>query len=199
MVLLVEVRQISERFLSAFEMTISLATKVFLSFMITLLLQATPVMAATPGEVIEGGVLRDAVLYGFAGDFRRLSELHGKPLIINVWASWCGPCREEMSSLDRLAQQYDGKQFNIIGITTDDDADAALRFMLQAGVQFANYHDHELTWENMLGANRIPLTLLIDAHGRVLKKVRGSRQWDSLESVRFIGKTFGVKLPGSVE
>lgn len=164
------------------------------SLVVTLLLLAATVRADTPGEVAEGGVLRDAILYGFAGDFRRLSELHGKPLIINVWASWCGPCREEMSSLDRLAKKYAGKQFNIIGITTDDDADAALRFMLQAGVQFANYHDHELTWENMLGANRIPLTLLIDARGRVLKKIRGSRQWDSAESTQFIAKTFGVKL-----
>ncbi len=159
-----------------------------------LLVSYAPNLAATPGEVPEGGQLRDAVLYGFAGDFRRLSELYGKPLIINVWASWCGPCRAEMGSLDRLAKKYDGKQFNIIGITTDDDADAALRFMLQADVHFANYHDHQLLWENMLGADRIPLTLLIDKQGRVLKKIHGSHEWDSPEALQLIGNEFGLKL-----
>ncbi|MDH5219168.1 MAG: TlpA family protein disulfide reductase, partial [Gammaproteobacteria bacterium] len=67
-----------------------------------------------------GSVLRDATLQGFGGDTLHLSELRGKPLIINVWASWCGPCRAEMGSLERLSKRYGGKQFNLIGISTDD-------------------------------------------------------------------------------
>ncbi|MEK6748842.1 MAG: TlpA disulfide reductase family protein [Pseudomonadota bacterium] len=152
------------------------------------------VWAATPGEVAEGTALRDLMLYGFAGDNRKLSELRGKPLIINVWASWCGPCRSEMDSLSRLAKRYNGKQFNIIGISTDDDGEAALKFIMQTNIMFANYLDYKVTWENMLGANTIPLTILVDAKGKVLKKVRGARQWDSQESLTLIGKTLGVKL-----
>lgn len=159
-----------------------------------LLLVVAAARAGTPGEVNEGGLLREATLYGFAGDFRQLSELRGKPLIINVWASWCGPCRAEMSSLDRLAQRYNGKQFNIIGISTDDDAEAALAFIVQTNIQFANYHDHDQLLENMLGADRIPLTLLIDAQGRVRAKIHGSRQWDDPTSLNLISKTFGIKL-----
>jgi len=151
-------------------------------------------MAETPGEVPVGGTLRDAPLYGFAGDFRQLSELRGKPLIINVWASWCSPCRAEMGSLERLSRRYAGKQFNMIGVSTDDDANAASAFLMRAGITFDNYLDHKLILENMLGANTIPLTLLIDANGRVLKKVRGTRQWDSPDSLRLIADTFGVKL-----
>ena len=141
-----------------------------------------------------GGTLRDEPLYGFALDVRRLSEFRGKPLLINVWASWCGPCRAEMGSLERLSRRYAGKQFNMIGISTDDDADAAYAFLMQAGITFDNYLDHKLTLENMLGANTIPLTLLIDAQGRVLKKFHGTRQWDSPESIKLIGKIFGVKM-----
>jgi len=159
-----------------------------------LMLLNTTVIAATPGEVPEGETLREAMLYGFAGDNRKGSELRGKPLIINVWASWCGPCRSEMDSLSRLAKRYNGKQFNIIGISTDDDGDAALNFIMQTRVMFANYLDYKLTWESMLGADTIPLTIMIDAKGRVLKKVRGARQWDSQESVTLIAKTLGVKL-----
>ena len=150
--------------------------------------------AKTPGEVEVGGVLREAPLYGFAGDYRRLSELRGQPLIINVWASWCGPCREEMGSLERLARRFGGKQFNIIGVSTDDDARAAAAFIARAGITFDNYLDRNLVLENMLGANTIPLTILVDGKGRVVGKVRGSRQWDSPEALELIGKAFGKKL-----
>jgi thiol-disulfide isomerase/thioredoxin len=151
-------------------------------------------LAKTPGEVEVGAYLRDAPLYGFAGDYRKLSDLRGQPLIINVWASWCGPCRAEMGSLERLARRYNGKQFNIIGISTDDDARAAAAFLASAGVSFDNYLDRKLQLEHMLGANTIPLTLLVDANGRVLQKVRGSRQWDGPEALALIGKAFGKKL-----
>jgi thiol-disulfide isomerase/thioredoxin len=133
-------------------------------------------------------------LYGFAGDYRKLSELRGKPLIINVWASWCGPCRAEMGSLERLARRFNGKRFNIIGISTDDYPDAAAAFLRRARVTFDNYHDRKLQLEAMLGANTIPLTVLVDAQGRVLKKIRGSRQWDSPEMLELIGRTFNTKL-----
>lgn len=154
----------------------------------------TGALAKTPGEVEVGGYLREAPLYGFAGDYRKLSELRGRPLIINVWASWCGPCRAEMGSLERLARRYNGRQFNIIGISTDDDARAAAAFLARAGVSFDNYLDKNLLLEHMLGANTIPLTLLIDAKGRVLEKVRGSRQWDGPEALDLIGRAFGKKL-----
>jgi thiol-disulfide isomerase/thioredoxin len=155
---------------------------------------ATSAFAKMPGEVDVGNYLRDTPLYGFAGDYRKLSELRGKPLIINVWASWCGPCRAEMGSLDRLSRRFGGNQFNIIGISTDDHANLAAAFLTQAKVSFDNYHDRNLLLESMLGADTIPLTVLIDAKGRVLKKVRGSKQWDSPESLELIAKTFGRKL-----
>jgi thiol-disulfide isomerase/thioredoxin len=155
---------------------------------------STAAFAKMPGEVDEGALLREAPLYGFAGDYRKLSELRGKPLIINVWASWCGPCRAEMASLDRLYRRYGGKQFNLIGISTDDHASAAAAFLQQARVTFDNYHDRNLLLESMLGANTIPLTVLVDAQGRVLRKVRGSKQWDSPEAVDLIGKAFRRKL-----
>jgi thiol-disulfide isomerase/thioredoxin len=153
--------------------------------------------AGTPGEVEIGGQLREAKLQGFSGNTRKFSDYKGKPLIINVWASWCGPCRAEMGSLDRLARRYGGKQFNVIGISTDDDGNAAAAFIRQSGITFENYLDHKLMLENMLGANAIPLTVLVDARGRVLMKVRGAREWDSPEIVDAIGETFRIMLPRS--
>lgn len=154
----------------------------------------SPAHAATPGEIPVGGTLREAPLYGLTLDYRKLSDFRGKPLIVNVWASWCGPCVAEMGSLDRLARKHNGKQFNIIGISTDDHADKAQRFVVGAGVSFDNYLDRNLLLENMLGANRIPLTVLVDARGKVLAKVYGAREWDTPENKALIAKTLGVKL-----
>lgn len=155
---------------------------------------STTAFAGTPGEVEIGGYLREATLRGFSGNTKKFSDYRGKPLIINVWASWCGPCRAEMGSLDRLARRYGGKQLNVIGISTDDDGNAAAAFIKHSKISFINFLDSKLFLENMLGANTIPLTVLVDANGRVLKKIRGAREWDSPEIVDAIGETFHIKL-----
>jgi thiol-disulfide isomerase/thioredoxin len=163
-------------------------------FLLVAMALATGALAATPGEVPVGGVLREAPLYGLTFDYRALSEFRGKPLVINVWASWCGPCRLEMGSLQRLAKRVEGKQFNVIGISTDDNSDAAAAFLRRSGITFDNYVDRKLVLENMLGANTIPLTVLVDADGRVVRKIYGAHEWDSPEFLNLIGKAFGVRM-----
>ena len=85
--------------------------------------------AATPGELAIGSTLREATLQSLTGPSRKLSNFRGTPLIINVWASWCGPCREEMPSLERLNQRKGALPFEMIGISTDDYPDAAKEFL----------------------------------------------------------------------
>ena len=151
------------------------------------------------GEVSRGDYLREASLNGLNRENKMLSEFKGKPLIINVWASWCGPCRAEMGSLERLAKQYNGREFNVIGISTDDYQNKAMAFIEQTGITFENYHDSKLILETMLGANTIPLTVLVDEHGRILEKVRGAREWDSPEIVDAIGRVLNIKLTEQVK
>lgn len=149
--------------------------------------------AAEPATLVAiGAPLRPATLDPLLGPARSLASYRGKPLLINVWASWCGPCRAEMGSLQRLAQRY-GKQFNVIGISTDDYRDSASGFLRGAGIQFPNYIDHDLQLETMLGADRIPLTLLVDANGRVLARHYGSKEWDSAQSVALIARTLRIR------
>ena len=152
------------------------------------------VLAKTPGEVEVGGMLRDAPMQGLSGPSRLLSEFRGKPLIINVWASWCAPCRQEMGSLERLARRHAGKRFAVIGISTDDYPDAARAFLQKSGTTFSHFIDSRLLLENMLGADRIPLTLLVDAQGRVLGKFYGVKEWDSPEAIEMIGKNFRIPM-----
>jgi thiol-disulfide isomerase/thioredoxin len=153
-----------------------------------------PAQATTPGEVEAGAVLRDARMQGLSNPSIKLSAFRGKPLLINVWASWCAPCRQEMGSLERLSRRFWGGEFNVIGISTDDYPDRAKAFLRQSGVSFNNYIDSHLLLENMLGADRLPLTLLVDAQGRVLAKFYGAKEWDSPEALAVIAKHFRIKL-----
>jgi thiol-disulfide isomerase/thioredoxin len=158
------------------------------------LLGTTPLAsAATPGEVPIGGVLRPAPMQGLSGPSRELSEFRGKPLIINVWASWCGPCRAEMGSLERLARRG-GARFAVIGISTDDYPDKAMAFLKAYKTSFSHFIDTRLFLENMLGADRLPLTLLVDVQGRVLAKYYGAKEWDSPEALQVVEKAFRIKM-----
>jgi thiol-disulfide isomerase/thioredoxin len=107
-----------------------------------------------------------------------------------VWASWCGPCRQEMASLERLAWHDQARHFAIIGISTDDDAAQAAGMLKNINATISQFIDRNLQMENMLGASRLPLTVLVAADGRVLEKIYGARQWDSAESLRLIDEAF---------
>lgn len=151
---------------------------------------ALPAAAATPGEVEVGQLLREAQMQGLNGPSAKLLSFKGRPLVINVWASWCGPCRQEMASLERLAWWDEAGRFTIIGISTDDYVDKARAALNPEKTTIRHFIDQRLELENMLGANRLPLTLLVDANGRVLQKIVGARQWDSPESLQLIRSTF---------
>ena len=154
----------------------------------------TRTVRATQGEVPVGGTLRDASMRGLTGPARKLSAFRGKPLIINVWASWCGPCRAEMGSLQQLSQRAGAQAFQLIGISTDDYEDKAQAFLKTARTSFAHFIDHELELENMLGADRLPLTLLVDARGKVLGKYYGAADWNSTQALALVAKAFGISL-----
>jgi thiol-disulfide isomerase/thioredoxin len=155
---------------------------------------STTAFAGTPGEVMTNDYLRETTLDGLNGDTKTFSNYRGKPLIINIWASWCGPCQSEMGSLEKLAQRYNGKDLNLIGVSTDDYRNSAEAFIKRTGITFENYIDHKLVLEHMLGATTIPLTVLVDEQGRILTKVYGSRDWDNPVVIDAIAETFQIKL-----
>ncbi len=133
---------------------------------------------------------------GLNGPSRSISSYRGRPLIINVWASWCGPCRAEAASLERLAWSEAGSRYVVIGISIDDDRDAALRWLRHSNATVSHYIDYRLTLEHMLGASTVPLTVLVDASGRVVARFSGAREWDSAESIRTIERAFaGASRP----
>ena len=129
---------------------------------------------------------------GLNGPQRSLSSYRGRPLIVNVWASWCGPCRAEAASLERLASSKAGSRYAVIGISTDDDRNSALAWLRYSNAKLSHYIDSGPRWtlEHMLGASSIPVTVLVDAGGRVVARFHGARQWDSVESILAIERAF---------
>ena len=169
--------------------------KSILSLLLFCFLATSSLAAAkTPGEVEIGATLREATLQGLSGRSRKLSEFRGKPLIINVWASWCGPCRQEMGSLERLSRSKVGKQLTMIGVSTDDYPEEAKGFLKKTKTTFSHFIDRQLVLEHMLGADRLPLTLLVDAQGRILDKYYGAQEWDSPEAIKVVAKTLRIPL-----
>ena len=169
--------------------------KSFLSTLLLYVLAATPIAwAETPREVGIGETLRDATMHGLNGPAKNLSEFRGRPLIINVWASWCGPCRAEMASLERLASLDESQYFTLIGISTDDFIENAVAALDQSNATISHFIDSRLVLENMLGASRLPLTVMIDADGRVLAKVYGAKEWDASEARAFVNSAFRDKV-----
>jgi thiol-disulfide isomerase/thioredoxin len=171
------------------------------------LLAALAVLAATAGTVAPraaraagaavpiGEVLPDVVMRGLNGPDRRLSTYRGRPLLINVWASWCGPCRQETASLERLAWQASPVPFTVVGISTDDYRDKALRWLAASNATINHYIDRQLELETMLGASQLPLTVIVDANGRVLTRVYGAREWDSPDAKALIQRTLTGTRP----
>ena len=100
-----------------------------------------------------------------------------------------------MASLERLAWRDQGHRFAIIGISTDDRADLAQGLLRNSNATISQFIDSGLVMEIMLGASRLPLTVLVDADGRILKKVYGARQWDGAEALRLIDATLGKRIP----
>jgi thiol-disulfide isomerase/thioredoxin len=142
-------------------------------------------------EVPIGGLLPDVALQGLNGPSRRLAQYRGRQLLINVWASWCGPCMDEMASIERLAWMDGRIPFALIGISTDDYPDEARAALRRGNATISHYIDHAQELETLLGAARIPLTVLVGVDGRVLDKIHGARQWDAPDALRLIARAFG--------
>jgi thiol-disulfide isomerase/thioredoxin len=146
-----------------------------------------------PEEAKVGQLLQDAPMLGLNGPNRKLSDYRGRPLLINVWASWCGPCRAEMASLERLAWLDHPVPFAVIGISTDDYPERAQQLLKSTNATISHFIDRKLQLETLLGASRLPLTVLVDPGGRVVDKVYGARQWDSPESRALVRDAFSAR------
>jgi len=121
------------------------------------------------------------------GRSRGLNDFRGKVVLLNIWATWCTPCRKEMPTLDRLQAALGGIDFEVVALSIDRRMDAVRKFFAEVGIQrLAMYLDSSAKATRQLGAVGLPTTLLIDREGREIARLIGPAEWDSPEIAAFI-------------
>jgi peroxiredoxin len=117
----------------------------------------------------------DFTLRTLNGPNLRLAEQRGKVVMINFWATWCGPCRQEMPQLNALYQKYRASGFTLLGVNVDEDSPKAADLAAKLGVKFPVLLDADKTVSKLYDMNSMPATILIDRDGRVRYLHRGYR------------------------
>ncbi len=127
------------------------------------------VFAATSlaSSQLEGQTAPDFALKSSTGENMRLSEYRGDVVMINFWATWCGPCRQEMPLLDELYQRYSRVGFNLLGVNIDDDSRRAMQMIEELGVDFPVLFDATKRVSEMYDVDAMPVTVIVDREGTV--------------------------------
>ncbi len=122
------------------------------------------------------------------GRFRSLADFHGKIVLLNIWATWCVPCRKEMPTLERLHAALGGPDFEVVALSIDRSMDAIHKFFAEVGIQrLAIYRDSSAKAPRQLGVVGLPTTLLINREGLEIGRLIGPAEWDAPEIAEFIG------------
>jgi thiol-disulfide isomerase/thioredoxin len=122
------------------------------------------------------------------GKERTLAHWRGKVVLLNLWATWCLPCRKEMPSLDRLQKEMGSDKFEVVAISVDrKGAAASKKFLDETQVErLALYVDATARLSSELRVVGLPATLLLDAQGREIGRLLGGAEWDSEDAKRLI-------------
>ena len=147
--------------------------------------ESTPVGAQTSDRhaVRVGDEAPNFHLRDLDGNMTSLSQFRGKVVLLNFWATWCGPCRIEMPAMEQLYRTFSRGEFQILAVSTDPQGVAVTRpFQRKAGLTFPILHDTDMQIGLTYGARSLPMTLMVDRQGVVRQKIFGARDWDSPEA-----------------
>lgn len=143
---------------------------------------APAVLVALPGKIL------DRRIRTLDNNSFRLSDFQGKVLVINLWASWCGPCRREVPEYENVRRAFQGRDVEFIGLTTEDPAEATQqvnKFVRQTNFGFLlGWADREMAMTLMNGKRSIPQTLVIDTNGSIINHWVGYAQGRSGQRLR---------------
>ncbi len=140
--------------------------------LIAICLIAAPSYAKSKHEELSGPA-KDFTLKSDSGKNVRLSDLRGNVVMLNFWASWCGPCRQEMPLLDALSQRYSSAGFTFVGVNVESDTKAANAFLKDTPVSFPILFDKTSKVSETYKVEAMPSTVLIDCDGNLNYLHRG--------------------------
>jgi peroxiredoxin len=144
---------------------------------------ALPALAADP----TGSPAPAFTLGSSAGSNVSLAQYKGQVVMLNFWASWCGPCRQEMPLLESIYKKYNRMGFTLIGVNVEPDSNAANQWLKQTPVSFPILYDKDSKVSKMYDVAGMPSTVIIDRTGKVRVLHRGYKPGDEneyLDSIR---------------
>jgi cytochrome c biogenesis protein CcmG/thiol:disulfide interchange protein DsbE len=115
-----------------------------------------------------------------------LSKLRGRVVVLNLWATWCAPCIEELPSLLALHKQM--PDIEIVAISMDQDPDVYRKFLVQQHVDLVTIRDQDQRINALYGTVQIPETYIIDKQGILRRKFIGAQQWTSPDIISYLSK-----------
>jgi len=140
---------------------------------------------STQPLAVVGRPAPDFALSRLDGEIVRLSDFKGKVVFLNIWATWCSPCREEMPSMEKLYQEMKGQPFEILAVSIDIlGAKAVAPFMAELKLSFPALLDPQGTVRRLYGTTGVPESFIIDKNGIIAAKVIGARNWASPDAVQ---------------
>ena len=135
---------------------------------------AFAILAGTASSAIAPATTApDFTLHAMGGPNLRLKEQRGRVVMVNFWATWCGPCRQEMPHLNRLYEKYRGAGFVLLGVNVDEDVAKAADVAAKLGVTFPVLLDTEKAVSKLYDVSTMPSTMIIDRDGKVRYVHRG--------------------------
>lgn len=133
------------------------------------------------------------------GARRTLADYRGQVVLLNLWATWCGPCEWEMPSLEALHREFASRGLRIVAVAVDDPGfeDRVRDFVVRHGLTFEVLSEGSGQIERIFQARGIPATYLIDRRGILRKRVAGAVRWDSDANRALVAQLLGEGPPAS--
>ena len=123
-----------------------------------------------------------------------LADYQGRVILLNIWATWCQPCRVEMPALERLSRQLANTDFKVVAVSVDvTDSSTVLAFARDLGLSFDILQDATRKVEQRYQTTGVPESFVIDRHGAIVKKVIGAVSWDSPVNENLIRRLLGER------
>ena len=126
----------------------------------------------------------DFTVYDLEGNAHKLSNFQGKPVLLNFWASWCGPCQMEMPDFQKFYESHGDKEHFVIVNLTDgqqETVESASAFIAEKGYTFPVYYDTDIDAAMKYGVSAVPVSYFIDAEGRFVAWAQGALTADMLQ------------------
>jgi len=144
-----------------------------------------------PSEVVKSVVVGDLApdfqLDDTKGNKVSLSDLRGKVVMVNLWATWCPPCIEEMPSMERLHEVMEGDDFVMLAINTEQNGRSIVpKFLEKTPYTFPILYDDKGVVQKLYGVYKFPESFIVGKDGKVVEKVIGPFDWSSAKTINYL-------------